>query len=59
MLMWQIETVWANTRGLEYSVIMLEPNERVLELVEGVRVMNIVLYYVTKFNKSMQGAYHL
>ena len=59
MLTWQIETVWANARGLEYSAIMLEPIERVLELVEGVHVMNILSYYVTKFNKSTQGVYHL
>ena len=55
MLMWQIETVWANTRGLEYGVIMLELIKRVLELVEGVCVMNILSYYVTKFGKNHAG----
>jgi hypothetical protein len=59
MLTWQIEAGRANARSLEYNAIMLKPIERLLELVEGLRVMDIPSHYVTKFVESAQGAQYI
>ena len=45
--MWQTETVWANARALEYSVIMLEPIERVLELIH--RMLKVAVWASNNF----------
>jgi hypothetical protein len=40
--MWQIEAIWANARALKYSAIMLKLIECILELIEGVCIMDIL-----------------
>jgi hypothetical protein len=48
-----------NTTRLEYSVIVVKPIKCILEISEGVCVMELSLDYIAKVIKSMDCAYHL
>jgi hypothetical protein len=59
MLTWQIEAGWANTTSLEYGAIMAIPIKRLLEISEGVCVMELPSYYIAKVHKNLHCTHHL
>ena len=59
MLMWQIKAGWVNTTSLEYGAIMAIPIKRLLEIPEGVCVMELLSYYIAKVHKSLHCMHHL